>query len=219
MATNDRYNGETEDILKKIQEAGEEPENAVDSGKKYKEMADFFNKSSREIDFMLYLVPLSRLLTVESVETLIKMGYPEAPASTKYHGNHPGGLLEHSKEVATALLDMSLRLDLKWERPESPIIIGFFHDLCKIDQYIQQEDGTYIWNPDVDSRHAEKSIEYIEKYTSIKLTDEERACILHHMGAFGDKEASEAYSKAIKEYPNVLYTHTADMIASQIKDK
>ena len=25
--------------------------------------------------------------------------------------------------------------NLKWERPESPLIVGMFHDLCKIDSY------------------------------------------------------------------------------------
>lgn len=27
------------------------------------------------------------------------------------------------------------------------------------------------------------------------------------------------YTRALKKYPNVLWTHTADMVASQIKDK
>ena len=154
----------------------------------------------------------------EDFKTLVKMGFCEAPASTKYHGSHVGGLLEHSCCVAGELCELSLKMDLKWERTDSPAIIGLFHDLCKIDQYIKNEDGTYSWNKEVDQRHAEKSVEYIEKYTHIVLTDEERACILHHMGAFGDSEAQRAYSEAVKKYPNVLWTHTADMLASQIKE-
>jgi hypothetical protein len=38
------------------------------------------------------------------------------------------------------------------------------------------------------------------------------------MGAFDDKERWSYYNHAIKLYPNVLYTHTADMIASAILD-
>ena len=49
------------------------------------------------------------------------------------------------------------------------------------------------------------------------LTEEEAACIQFHMGAFTEKEQWQYYSEAIKRWPNVLYTHTADMIASQIK--
>lgn len=51
----------------------------------------------------------------------------------------------------------------------------------------------------------------------IELTEEEKACIMYHMGAFVDSKEWEFYSRAVKKYPNVLYTHTADMIASQIK--
>ena len=51
----------------------------------------------------------------------------------------------------------------------------------------------------------------------INLTDEETMCIRYHMGAFTDQKEWEYYTRAVKKYPNVLYTHTADMIASQIK--
>ena len=51
----------------------------------------------------------------------------------------------------------------------------------------------------------------------MKLTDEEIACIRWHMGAFEkDPKMWDYYSRAIEIYPNVLYTHTADMIASRI---
>ena len=50
------------------------------------------------------------------------------------------------------------------------------------------------------------------------LTEEEIACIRWHMGAFDDSKNWNKYNLAIQKYPNVLYTHTADMIASQIKN-
>lgn len=213
----DRYEGETEDILKKIAEAGESEENKATEGKEEP-------VSEAELRQLIHFALLgsqflSDVLSVKSFENLIELGFCKAPASTKYHGNDVGGLFEHSVCVATELARLSLQLDLTWERKESPLIIGLFHDLCKVDQYIRQSDGTYKWNTEVDQRHAAKSIDYIEKYTDLKLTDEERACILHHMGAFGTDEEKKAYSEAIKKYPNVLYTHTADMIASQIKNK
>ena len=52
-----------------------------------------------------------------------------------------------------------------------------------------------------------------------KLTEEEVACIRYHMGAFTDKELWNDYTAAVRKYPNVLWTHTADMIASHIYDK
>ena len=51
-----------------------------------------------------------------------------------------------------------------------------------------------------------------------RLTQEEIACIRYHMGAFTDKVEWNYYTNAIKTYPNVLWTHTADMVASQIYD-
>jgi hypothetical protein len=50
----------------------------------------------------------------------------------------------------------------------------------------------------------------------MKLTPEEVMCIRWHMGAFDEKENWQYYSRAVNKYPNVLWTHTADMIASQI---
>ena len=51
----------------------------------------------------------------------------------------------------------------------------------------------------------------------LRLTDEEIACIRWHMGAYErDTKMWEYYGRAIEKYPNVLFTHTADMIASKI---
>lgn len=38
------------------------------------------------------------------------------------------------------------------------------------------------------------------------------------MGAFDEKENWNFYGRAIEKYPNVLYTHIADMIVSRIKN-
>ena len=140
-----------------------------------------------------------------------------APASTKYHGAYAGGLFDHSFEVMTALQELTDGMGLSWERPESPIIIGLFHDLCKIDNYVLNTDlGSYSYNNDnIIDGHGEKSIIYLQKY--IDLTDEEIACIRWHMGAYEtDTKKWNYFGRAIEKYPNVLYTHTADMIASKI---
>lgn len=74
------------------------------------------------------------------------------------------------------------------------------------------------WIYNVDSilpGHGDKSVIMLSKY--ITLTDEEIACIRWHMGAYEkDTTMWNYYGKAIEKYPNVLYTHTADMIASKI---
>ena len=149
---------------------------------------------------------------------LQSMGYFRVPASTKYHGNHEGGLFEHSYAVAETLLELTKKLGLNWSRPESPVIIGLFHDLCKCDQYKQLENGTWAYeNSGIIPGHGEKSVIYAQKLT--KLTDEEIACIRWHMGSYEtDTKMWEYYDRAIRKHNNVLYTHMADMIASKIKD-
>ena len=48
------------------------------------------------------------------------------------------------------------------------------------------------------------------------LTDEEIMCIRYHMGAFTDKSEWNDYTRAVRNYPNVLWTHQADMLASHV---
>lgn len=148
---------------------------------------------------------------------LIDKGFFSQAASTKFHLAYEGGLFEHSVNVYEALNNLTQKLNLNWSRKESVFIIGMFHDLCKIDQYIVTADKQYKWNSSADPRHAIKSIALLEQF--IDLTDEEHTCIEFHMGAFTDKSEWNKFSDAIKKYPNVLYTHTADMIASKIIEK
>ena len=151
------------------------------------------------------------------IDELDKLGFFTAPASTKYHGAYEGGLFDHSLEVTTQLVTLTDKLGLKWSNPDSPYIVGMFHDLCKCDNYvIDIETGKYKHNPDIIiPGHGDKSVIMLQQLTSI--TDEEIACIRWHMGAYEtDTTLWKYYGQAIEKYPNVLYTHTADMIASRI---
>lgn len=151
------------------------------------------------------------------VETLDKLGFFTAPASTKYHGAYEGGLFDHSLATAKALVDLTEKLGLSWQTVNSARTVGMYHDLCKCDNYvIDIETGKYKYNPDmILDGHGTKSVIMAQKY--IELTDEEIACIRWHMGAYEtDTKMWDYYGRAIEKYPNVLYTHTADMIASKI---
>lgn len=145
----------------------------------------------------------------------------EAPASTKYHGSYPGGWFDHSLCVMQQLVLLTERNGLEWQRPESPYIVGFFHDICKLDQYVevrQDEAGKpiYAWRSDTLFKgHGDKSV-LILASVGAQLTEEEVTCIRYHMGAFIDKEQWNDYTRAVEQYPNVLWTHTADMIASHV---
>lgn len=137
------------------------------------------------------------------------------PASTKYHGAYEGGLFDHSYEVTLCLLELTKKMGLKWEYARSPYIVGMLHDLCKCDQYTKTDSG-YTYNTDlVLPGHGEKSVMEIAKF--LILNEEEILCIRWHMGAYDDEERWNNLGKAIEKYPNVLWTHTADMMASRIK--
>lgn len=164
-------------------------------------------------NFMDYKKPIYPI----KVETLEELGFFTQPASTKYHGAYAGGLFDHSFLTAKALVELTEKLGLKWERSESPYIVGMYHDLCKCDNYVvDPETGKYIYNPDIIiPGHGDKSVMILQKY--ITLTDEEIACIRWHMGAYEtDTKLWDYYGKAIEKYPNVLFTHTADMMSSKI---
>lgn len=147
---------------------------------------------------------------------LIANGFTMAPASTKYHGAFRGGLYEHSCNVTRELLHLTDRLDLEWQRLESPWIVGMFHDLCKIDAYkVKIDEFGWIHNEDVVIKgHGDKSVMLLSQF--MQLTEEEIFCILYHMGAY-EIDNWKQFDLAIKKYPNVLYTHTADMLASKLK--
>ena len=109
---------------------------------------------------------------------------------------------------------------MQWQNPRSPLIIGMFHDLCKIDDYVENNTDplSFTWQYNKDkilSGHGDKSIILLSQF--INLTEEEIMCIRFHMGAY-ETESWDAYDKAIKKYPGVLWTHTADMWASKINN-
>lgn len=147
--------------------------------------------------------------------------YFEMPASINHHGAWEGGLFEHSCSVAAELQNMTDKLGLNWERKESPMLVGLLHDVCKLDDYsllpFGENEGELGFEYNTSRMypgHGDKSLIMLMGF--IDLTEEEKMCIRYHMGAFTDQKEWGYYSEAVRRYPNVLYAHTADMIASQI---
>ena len=168
------------------------------------------------------------ILTVDLIDYLVSNGFFKAPASTKFHGAHEGGLYEHSLCVTKYLLAMTENEHLSWQDERSPYIVGMFHDLCKIDQYRHPGSGLYAmgseivdtgkweYNPNTLLKgHGDKSVMLLSQFYT--LTEEEIMCIRYHMGAFTPKEEWNDYTRAVGMYPNVLWTHQADMLASHVE--
>lgn len=55
--------------------------------------------------------------------------------------------------------------------------------------------------------------------TNMARAEEEVMCIRYHMGAFTDSGEWNYYTRAIHKYPNVLWSHHADMIAAHIIER
>ena len=186
-------------------------------------MADCFFKSELT-DFcnLMKLPDGTPLLPIDMLDWLVNKGFFKAPASTKYHGAHEGGLYQHSVAVTKFLLRLTEDNKLIWRNERSPYIVGMFHDLCKIDQYKPvfgtgniPPFGGYEYNPDTLLKgHGDKSVMLLSQFYA--LTEEEICCIRYHMGAFTPKEEWNDYTGAIHAYPNVLWTHQADMLASHV---
>lgn len=141
-------------------------------------------------------------------------GFFTAPASASHHGNYEGGLFDHSFAVTNKLVHYTHDLDLYWKRCASPYIVGMLHDYCKTKLYTKQEDGTFTHTGNaILPGHGDASAILIQQF--LELTPEELYCIRWHMGPFEGEKYWKGYSAACCAYPNVLYTHTADMYVSQ----
>lgn len=158
----------------------------------------------------------------EIIQFLEKTDFYRAPASTRYHGNYEGGLLEHSlkvyevlkNNVKNAVIDLNVSED-------TLIIVALLHDICKVNYYkvdfrnAKNERGEwekvpyYTVDDTIPYGHGEKSVMMITEY--MKLTVEEKYCIRWHMGFTEPKELYGTIGQAYKKYPLALFLHEADL--------
>ena len=166
------------------------------------------------------------------LEYLEKSDFFTAPASTRFHNAFKGGLLAHSIGVANKLSDLSDDNKIKWQRPESPIVIGLLHDICKTHFY--QVDFKNVKNNEsgkwesveyyrVEEKmpfgiHGDKSVMLLLQL-GFELTSEEVYCIRYHMGAYEGMDVINSLSSAIRKCPNILWVQMADMLESIEEEK
>lgn len=184
-------------------------------------------ENCKEIFTKIYTDSITREGSAELLENLNKQDFFTAPASTRFHGNYEGGLVEHSINVYKNLKMLNSMYKLS-ESQETIAIISLLHDLCKMNYYVTDyrnvKDENGKWNKvpyytvkdSFPYGHGEKSVFIITQF--MKLTPEEAMCIRWHMGGFdytsrgGDYGISEAYNK----YPLASLLHTADLLATYI---
>ena len=152
-----------------------------------------------------------------------------APASTRFHGDHAGGLCEHSVHVWQELVRLLKAYPEVKVSGETAAIVSLLHDLCKIGCYKtelrnQKVNGVWVQRPvyvfDEDfcyGGHGSKSVYLAQKY--LNLTNEEAVAINCHMG-FSDRGPGDySLGNAYEAYPLAFLLHVADESATWIREK
>ena len=180
-------------------------------------------------EFLLLLQSVQREGMDKLLTYIEKTDFFKAPASTRFHGNYEGGLLEHSLNVYQLLkekLSHKPYSDIVKASDETIILITLLHDFCKANYYTvdyrnrKNEDGIWVKEPyytvndTIPYGHGEKSVMMITKF--IDLTLEEMYCIRWHMGFTEPKELYNTISTVYERYPLALALHEADLEASYI---
>ena len=153
-----------------------------------------------------------------------------APASTRFHGNYPGGLLEHSLNVYDCLTNLAVVRCSDLNIPKDSVaIVSLFHDVTKANYYVAstrnvKDETTGVWRKEpcyktedkLPLGHGEKSVIILQSF--IKLTRDEIFAIRWHMGGFDSavKGGDFGLSKAFELCPLAVMTHLADMEATYL---
>lgn len=194
---------------------------------------DIIRKNSREAIKTIFTENITREGSDRLFSWLSDSDFFTAPASTRFHGAHEGGLAEHSLNVYWNLNKL-----IGGEEPtfsqfygkytkETIALVTLMHDICKVNFYAKEwrnkkneETGqwekveAYTYNDMVPLGHGEKSVIILQSF--IKMTADEIYAIRWHMGGFdcavkgGDQSASKAYEKC----PLAVALHLADTAAT-----
>ena len=192
-------------------------------------------------EFIELLKTTNRQGIDDLVEELEDLGFFKAPASTKFHLNEDGGLVQHSLNVCKAALSMRksmIELDdslLEALPKDSVIIASLLHDTCKADIYkptMKKEKNRFgLWcdvpGYDVDYSnfplgHGEKSVIVLLR-SGFELTDDEIMAIRWHMNAwdlpFQSYDIKSNFNKAKEICPLLSLVQAADCLASNLLER
>lgn len=176
---------------------------------------------------------------VETVITnLEELGFFKAPASTIFHLNQPGGLLQHSLNVYDEAVKITgQQIEFRPEcadklSQDSVTIVSLLHDVCKAEIYKEAQK----WRKDSEGRwetyntyevdysslplgHGEKSVIRLLQW-GLELSDDEMVAIRWHMGpwdlAFQSSEAKSNINAAKNKTPLCAVLSAADGLASSV---
>lgn len=160
------------------------------------------------------------------LEWLEESDFYTCPASTRFHGAYPGGLLEHSLNVYHELKRLlSAYPEIKISE-ESVIIAALFHDLCKVDLYSVEKrnrknaegkwesyDAYFTKEKFCYGGHGSKSVFLLQNFITLKPV--EAVAINCHMGSW---DGNTNVGSAFEQFPFAWLLHVADESACYIKE-
>ena len=191
--------------------------------------------------FIEILADIRRKGIEDVIKGLDKLGFFEAPASSKHHLAEKGGLVKHSLNVyeqALAIRDMEFRLhpvlqDNTSLSKDSIAIVALLHDVCKAEIYKVVEkfrkDKNNQWEKykayETDYAHCplghgEKSVIRLLRM-GLELKDEEILAIRWHMAAWDLNDSYEQkgnFGAACDKSPLVSILIAADELATRISE-
>lgn len=163
----------------------------------------------------------------ELLDWLEKNDFYVCPASSKFHGAYPGGLLAHSLNVYDELKRLLRVYSEVQVSEESVVIAALFHDLCKVNMYVTEKrnrkNSTGQWESyDAYTTkeqfcyggHGSKSVFLTQHF--IPLTPEEAVAINCHMSSWDN---NLDVGKAFEQFPFAWLLHVADESATYIIEK
>lgn len=151
-----------------------------------------------------------------------------APASTRFHEAHKGGLIKHSLRVYNKICEMSTLPSFKGVDISSAALIALTHDFCKIGCYIPYDknvknEKTGVWEKEKSYKfnedgspfplgHGVASMFILSRFFSLNL--EESLAIRWHMSDYRCCSQDESeLQDACERYPLVRMIQFADQLA------
>ena len=157
-----------------------------------------------------------------------KSDFFTAPASSQYHLNVEGGLMQHSVNVANTMLKLNETFQTGFS--ESTLILcGLLHDICKANYYAKEfrnvkENGNWVQKPmyvikdQLPLGHGAKSVMMLMQH--IKLSTEEMLAITWHMSKWDIAEGQIRTLNAALEYSQlVVLLQLADVASTHILER
>lgn len=168
------------------------------------------------------------------LDKLERSDFYTAPASTKYHGAYPGGLVDHSLCVYYNLKSLVENKHLTDTISEDSIkIVALLHDLDKMNKYttymrnVPPSETSPTWTKEENYKtkdaselfvygNHEQNSEFMARQF-IPLTVEESTAILHHMGSMAWDSAKDNIGVVYNKYPLAMLLYVSDMISTYIE--